>query len=242
MLRMTGISKSFGSVRANRNIDLVVPEQRIVGLLGENGSGKTTLMNVLFGMVRPDAGHVEFDGQLLEGHTPRETLAAGIGMIHQHFMLVPAMTVTDNVMLGENVTGQWLRPAAVAAKIRETSAAFGLGLEPDALVATLSLGAQQRVEIVKAILRGARLLVLDEPTSSLSPPEVSSLLDILRKLRAEGRSVIFISHKLGEILDVCDEVVVLRDGEVAGRADAADVSRQDLARMMVGRDVTTALE
>jgi simple sugar transport system ATP-binding protein len=242
MLRMSGISKSFGPVRANRDIELVVPPQRIVGLLGENGSGKTTLMNILFGMVRPDAGRIEFDGRPLEGHTPREALAAGIGMIHQHFMLVPAMTVIENVMLGWIETGRWLHPAAVAARIRQASAAYGIDLDPESVVATLPLGAQQRVEIIKAILRGARLLVLDEPTSSLSPPEVSGLLDVLRRLRAEGRSVIFISHKLGEILDVCDEVVVLRDGEVTGRAEVAGVGRQDLARMMVGRDVTAPLE
>src|SRR6266436_2371111 len=241
MLRMTGISKSFGSVRANRDIELVVPAQRIVGLLGENGSGKTTLMNILFGMVRPDAGRIEFDGHRLEGHTPREALAAGIGMIHQHFMLVPAMTVTENVMLGWDETGRWLHPAAVTARIHEASLAYGLSLDPESVVASLPLGVQQRVEIIKAILRGARLLVLDEPTSSLSPPEVSGLLDVLRRLRAEGRSVIFISHKLGEILDVCDEVVVLRDGLVTGRAEVAGVSRQDLARMMVGRDVTAGL-
>jgi simple sugar transport system ATP-binding protein len=242
MLRMTRISKSFGSIRANRDIELVVPPGRIVGLLGENGSGKTTLMNILFGMIRPDAGHIDFDGCALEHHTPREALAAGIGMIHQHFMLVPAMTVTDNVMLGWAETARWLHPGAVAARIRETSTAYGLGLDPGSVVASLPLGTQQRVEVMKAILRGARLLVLDEPTSSLSPPEVSSLLDVLRRLRAEGRSVIFISHKLGEILDVCDEVVVLRDGEVTGRAEVAGVSRQDLARMMVGRDVTASLE
>lgn len=242
MLRMTAISKSFGSIRANHNIDLLVPDRRIVGLLGENGSGKTTLMNILFGMVRPDAGRIEFDGHVLEGHTPRDTLAAGIGMIHQHFMLVPAMTVTENVMLASDETSCWLRPDAVATRIREASTAYGLGLEPESQVAALSLGAQQRVEIVKAILRGARLLVLDEPTSSLSPPEVSKLLDVLRRLRSEGRAVIFISHKLGEILDVCDEVVVLRDGQVEGRAEVAGVSRQDLVRMMVGRDVTAPLE
>src|SRR6266478_4945536 len=158
MLRMTGISKSFGSIRANRDIGLVVPARRIVGLLGENGSGKTTLMNVLFGMVRPDAGRIEFDGRRLEGHTPREALAAGIGMIHQHFMLVPAMTVTENVMLGWDETGRWLHPATVAARIREASSAYGLGLDPDGAVGALPLGLQQRVEILKAVLRGADLL------------------------------------------------------------------------------------
>lgn len=242
MLRMQGISKSYGAVRANRAIDLDVPAGRIVGLLGENGSGKTTLMNVLFGMVSPDAGTITVKGRPLAGHSPREAIAAGIGMIHQHFMLVPAMTVTENVMLGAASTGRWLRPAAVAARIGSASHAYGLDLDPNARVETLPLGIQQRVEIVKAILRGAELLVLDEPTSSLSPPEIAGLLDVLRRLRDEGRSVIFISHKLGEVLDVCDEVVVLRDGEVAGRTDTADVSRHDLARMMVDRDLAAPIE
>ena len=238
MLRMLGITKSYGAVRANRGIDLVVPPRTILGLLGENGSGKTTLMNVLFGLVSPDAGTIVFNDHPLAGHTPREALAAGIGMIHQHFMLVPAMTVTENVMLGWDAAGRWLRPAAVAERIRAASHTYGLDLEPDARVGALPLGGQQRVEIVKAILRGAELLILDEPTSSLSPPEVSGLLHVLRRLRDEGRSVIFISHKLGEVLDVCDEVVVLRDGAVAGRTRASDTDRAKLARMMVDRDVS----
>src|SRR5712692_4987865 len=239
MLRMHGITKSYGPVRANRGIDLVVPPRTIVGLLGENGSGKTTLMNVLFGMVSPDAGTILFKDRALHGHTPREALAAGIGMIHQHFMLVPAMTVTENVMLGWDAAGSWLRPTAVADRVRAASRTYGLDLEPDARVGALPLGRQQRVEIVKAILRGAELLILDEPTSNLSPPEVTGLLQVLRRLRDEGRSVIFISHKLGEVLDVCDEVVVLRDGAVAGRARAAETDRNALARMMVDRDVST---
>jgi simple sugar transport system ATP-binding protein len=242
MLRMHGIAKSYGSVRANRSIDLEVAAGRIVGLLGENGSGKTTLMNVLFGMVAPDAGTITFKDRTLAGHTPREAIAAGIGMIHQHFMLVPAMTVTENVMLGWDATGRWLHHTDVAEKIRAASSAYGLGLDPAALVEVLPLGAQQRVEIVKAILHGAELLVLDEPTSSLSPPEIAGLLTVLRRLRDEGRSVIFISHKLGEVLEVCDEVVVLRDGEVAGRRGVAGVSRRELAHMMVGRDVGAPIE
>ncbi len=242
MLRMRGISKSYGSVHANRSIDLEVAGGRIVGLLGENGSGKTTLMNVLFGMVAPDEGTIVFKDRPLTGHAPREAIAAGIGMIHQHFMLVPAMTVTENVMLGWDATGRWLRHLEVATRIRSASASYGLGLDPGARVEALPLGAQQRVEIVKAIVRGAELLVLDEPTSSLSPPETAGLLDVLRRLRDEGRSVIFISHKLGEVLDVCDEVVVLRDGEVAGRAEVAGISRRELAHMMVGRDVGAPIE
>ena len=158
------------------------------------------------------------------------------------FRSVPAMTVTENVMLGDDARGRWLRHAEVAGRIRSASTAYGLGLDPGARVETLPLGAQQRVEIVKAILRGAELLVLDEPTSSLSPPEIAGLLDVLRRLRDEGSSVIFISHKLGEVLDVCDEVVVLRDGKVAGRTDVAGINRRDLARMMVGRDVGAPIE
>jgi simple sugar transport system ATP-binding protein len=239
---MLGISKSYGSVRANRSIDLEVPAGRIVGLLGENGSGKTTLMNILLGMVTPNEGSIVWRDRPLANHSPREAMAAGIDMIHQHFMLVAAMTVTENVMLGWGVTGRWLRHAEVAARIRSASSAYGLGLDPDARVESLALGARQRVEIVKAILRGALLLVLDEPTSSLSPPETAALLAVLRRLRDEGRSVIFISHKLGEVLDVCDEVVVLRDGEVAGRAEVAGIGRRELARMMVGRDLGAPVE
>jgi simple sugar transport system ATP-binding protein len=242
MLRMRGIHKSYGGVRANRNIDLDVAAGRIVGLLGENGSGKTTLMNVLYGMVPADAGEIVFDGRPLVRHTPRDAIAAGIGMIHQHFMLVPAMTVTDNVMLGWDGAGTWLRRRHVAARVAEASRAYGLGLDPSARVGALSLGAQQRVEIVKAVLRGARLLILDEPTSNLSPPEVAALLGILRRLRSEDRSVIFISHKLAEVVEVCDEVVVLRDGEVAGACPVAGVAPDDLARLMVGRDLPPPAE
>jgi simple sugar transport system ATP-binding protein len=234
MLVMRGIAKAFGPVRANRGIDFSVPRRRIVGLLGENGSGKTTLMNILLGMAAPDAGTIELEGQPLAGHTPHEALARGVAMIHQHFTLVDAMTVAENVMLGWDAAGAWLRHAAVAERIRRASRAYGLDLDPTAIVETLSLGARQRVEIVKAVLRGARLLVLDEPTSNLSPPEVARLFDVLRTLRDEDRSVVFISHKLGEVLEICDEVVVLRAGEVAGRRPVAGASRDDLARMMIG--------
>ena len=242
MLAMRGITKSFGTVRANRGIDLTVPAGRIIGLLGENGSGKTTLMSVLFGLIQPDAGTITFKGRPLRPRSPRDAIAAGVGMIHQHFMLVPAMTVTENVMLGWDEAGRWLRAAAIATRIREASERYGLALDPAGRVGDLPLGLQQRVEIVKALLRGADLLVLDEPTSNLSPPEIAVLLDVLRRLRAEGKSVVFISHKLGEVLELCDEVVVLRDGAVAGTTVVAGVSRAELARMMVGRDVETPLE
>jgi simple sugar transport system ATP-binding protein len=240
MLEMRGICKRYGSVRANRHIDMTVPHGRIVGLLGENGSGKTTLMKVLFGMVRADAGTITFKGKELRDHTPRDALAAGIGMIHQQFMLVDAMTVAENVMLGWARAGKWLRTGEIAQLIRNASATYGLELEPDAVVGELPFGRRQRVEIVKVILRGADLLVLDEPTSNLSPPEVAGLLGVMRRLREEGRSVIFISHKLGEVLEICDEVIVLRDGEITGSCQAGNVTRAQLARMMIGRDIARA--
>jgi general nucleoside transport system ATP-binding protein len=240
MLEMHGICKRYGSVRANHNIDLIVPRGRILGLLGENGSGKTTLMKVLFGMVRAEAGTITFKGRQLIDHSPRNAIAAGIGMIHQQFMLVDAMTVTENVMLGWARAGNWLRSREIAQLIRAASATYGLDLEPDAIVGELPFGHRQRVEIVKAILRGADLLILDEPTSNLSPPEVAGLLGVMRRLREEGRSVIFISHKLGEVLEICDEVVVLRNGEVAGSCSVDNATKAQLARMMIGRDIAHA--
>jgi simple sugar transport system ATP-binding protein len=241
MLTMRGISKTYGAVRANRDIDLDVAAGRIVGLLGENGSGKSTLMKVLFGIVTPDAGTIEFKGRALAGHSPGKAIAAGIGMVHQHFTLVDAMTVTENVMLGWDRAGRWLRPNDIADLVRDTSTTYGLALDPDAVVGDLPHGQRQRVEIMKVILRGAELLILDEPTSNLSPPEIRGLLDVMRRLREQGRSVIFISHKLDEVIDVCDDVVVLRDGEVTGRRSASGATKSDLANMMVGRDVTSAL-
>src|SRR5882757_10494 len=238
LLEMQGIVKSYGTVRANRSIDLTVPEGIVVGLLGENGSGKSTLMKVLFGMTAPDAGRIVFQGRALAGHSPREAIAAGIGMIHQHFTLVEAMTVAENVMLGWSQAGTILKPAEVIAKIESASRTYGLAVDPKAVVATLPFGLRQRVEIVKAILRGVKLLILDEPTSNLSPLEVASLLSVIRRLKQQGHSVVFISHKLAEVIEICDEVVVLRDGAVSGRAAVAEVTREGLARMMVERDLS----
>ena len=241
ILEMRGIAKSYGAVRANAGIDLDVEAGQIVGLLGENGSGKSTLMKVLFGMVKPDAGGIVYKGRELSGHDPRAALAAGIGMIHQHFMLVEAMTVAENVMLGFDAAGRWLKRAAMATAVRDTSARFGLDLDPEARVGDLSLGRRQRVEILKALMRGVDLLILDEPTSNLTPGEVAGLFGVLRQLKAEGKGVVLITHKLHEILDVTDAVVVLRDGMVSGRRPTRDASARDLARMMVERDVTAAL-
>ena len=238
LLEMRDIVRCFGALRANDGIDLDVRAGQIVGLLGENGSGKSTLMKVLFGMLPPDSGKIVLRGRELSGHRPRDAIAAGVAMIHQHFMLVDAMTVLENVMLGWPAAGQMLRRAEMADRIRQTSRRFGLDLDPFARVGDLPLGRKQRVEILKAILREANLLILDEPTSNLAPTEVADLLKILRSLRAEGKGIIFISHKLPEVLELCDEVVVLRDGRVTGRTPAAGASRNRLAEMMVGRDVT----
>ncbi|MGJ7579242.1 ABC transporter ATP-binding protein [Variovorax sp. RHLX14] len=241
LLEMRGISKSYGTVRANRGIDLTVMSAQIVGLLGENGSGKSTLMKVLFGMVRPDKGGIVYDGRELATGSPKAALQAGIAMIHQHFTLVEAMTVAENLMLGwAEGAGWWLDRRGIAAKVRDAAARYGLEIDPDARVEQLALGEKQRVEILKAILRGANLLILDEPTSILSPPEIAQLLEFLRRFRAEGHSVVFITHKLGEVLAVADQVVVLRDGQVAGSAPTAGATRESLARLMVGRDAKAA--
>ncbi len=235
---MRGIVRRFGAVVANDGIDLDVRCGQIVGLLGENGSGKSTLMKVLFGMIRPDGGSIVFKGRELSDHRPADAMAAGLAMIHQHFTLVEAASVLDNLMLGWPVAGAVLKRREIAERVRETSARFGLDLDPHARVADLPLGRRQRVEILKAILRGADLLILDEPTSNLAPAEVASLLGVLRRLRDAGAGIVFITHKLPEVLALCDEVIVLRAGRVAAKLQVAGASREDLATAMIGRDLT----
>ena len=241
ILEMRGIVKRYGAVAANDGIDLDVEAGQIVGLLGENGSGKSTLMKVLFGMVEADAGTMVYKGRELSGHDPKQAIALGIGMIHQHFMLVEAMTVAENVMLGWGEAGAWLKRREIEQRIRATSAHFGLDVRQGDVIGELSLGERQRVEILKAVLRGVDLLVLDEPTSNLTPVEVGGLFQVLRKLEAEAKGIIFISHKLHEVLEITEAVVVLRDGRVAGRRTTRDCTPHDLARMMVERDIAAPL-
>ena len=234
---MRGIVKRFGRVVANDGIDLEVAPRTIVGLLGENGSGKSTLMRILFGMTRPDAGQIMFKERTLSNHSPASALRMGIAMIHQHLTLVEAATVLENVMLGWEAAGRFLRRRAVADRIREASLSLGLELDPASVVGDLPLGRRQRVEILKAVLRGADLLILDEPTSNLALPEIEGLLAVLRRLRDRGAGVIFISHKLGEVMAVCDEIVVLRTGRVAYRTARARASQESLAGAMIGQDL-----
>jgi len=239
LLEMRGMVKVYGALRANDGIDLDVFAGEIVGLLGENGSGKSTLMKVLFGMVEADGGGIVFRGRELSGHRPGEAMAVGIAMIHQHFMLVEAMTVLENIMLGWPEAGKLLKRQVIAEKIREASRRLGLDLDPETRVADLPLGRRQRVEILKAVLRNAELLILDEPTSNLAPAEVRDLLVVLKRLRSEGKGIIFITHKMPEVIEACDKVVVLRAGKVSGKAVVSGADKAQLAEMMVGRDVTT---
>jgi general nucleoside transport system ATP-binding protein len=238
LLEMRGIVRSLGAIRAVDGVDLEVRSGEILGLLGENGSGKSTLMKVLYDMITPDSGTIVFRGRTMANHRPADARSAGIAMIHQHFMLIEAMSVVENVMLGWPEAGRLLKRREMAKRVREVSQRFGLELDPDALIADLPLGRRQRVEILKAVLRETELLILDEPTSNLAPSEVAHLSTILRRLREEGKGIVFITHKLPEVLNVCDRVVVLRAGRVAGGAPIGEVTKSQLAEMMVGRDTT----
>jgi ABC-type uncharacterized transport system ATPase subunit len=243
LLRMVGITKRFPGVTANRDITLAVSRGEIHGLLGENGAGKTTLMNILYGLLVPDEGRIEIDGDPVEIRGPRDALSLGIGMVHQHFMLVPDMSVAENVALGLR---QGRSPMSnlkqVSERISELSSRYGLNVRPDDLIENLSVGMQQRVEILKLLYRGARLLVLDEPTSVLTPPEWRELAKVLRSLVAEDRAVVFITHKLEELLSVADRCTVLRDGAVVGTVDVGQADKPTLARLMVGREVVLRVD
>jgi general nucleoside transport system ATP-binding protein len=243
-LELQGITKRFPGVIANDSVDLVVEPGEVHGLLGENGAGKSTLMNVLYGLYTADEGRILVDGEPLELDDPGDAIAAGIGMVHQHFMLVPVFTVAENVMLGvEETRGFGRLDRRQASKtVRELAERAGLPVDPDALVEDLSVGLQQRVEILKTLHRDARLLILDEPTAVLTPQEADDLFEAIRGFTAEGRSVIFISHKLREHRAIADRVSVLRRGRIVGTADPRTASEQDLANLMVGRPVELVVD
>ncbi len=240
MLEMRGITKRFPGVLANDHVSFDVRAGEVHTLLGENGAGKSTLMKILFGLYRADEGEILFNGKPLQISSPSAAIAAGIGMIHQHFMLVPILTVTENVALGLSSSG--LRPdlAEVEDRVRALADEYGLQVDPRAEVWQLAVGERQRVEILKALYREARLLVLDEPTAVLTPQEVDDFFVTLRKLADDGRGLVFISHKLHEVLALSDRITVLRDGRVTGDTTPAETSRQQLAEMMVGRPVKLA--
>ena len=239
VLELRGITKRFPGVLANDHIDLTLEQGEIHALLGENGAGKSTLMNILYGLYSPDAGEILIGGEKAVIHTPSDAIARGIGMIHQHFMLVPVMTVTENVMLGNEPTTNrvFLDKASVARRIREISQQYGLEVDPDAYVKDLSVGIQQRVEIIKVLFRAADILILDEPTAVLTPQEVSGLFKIARALIDKGKSIIFITHKLKEVMQLADRITVLRAGRSVGTVSPGTVDTGKLASMMVGREV-----
>jgi general nucleoside transport system ATP-binding protein len=238
ILRLENIRKTFPGVIANDDVNLEVRSGEIHALLGENGAGKTTLMNCVYGVYRPDSGRIIWKGKEVRIHQARDAISLGIGMVHQHFMLVPPLTVTENVILGlPSPREPFLDLAGAEAKIRESAKRFHLSLDPRAKIWDLPVGVQQRVEILKALYREAELLILDEPTAVLTPGEVDELFKVLKALTEFGLSIIFISHKLEEVMAICDRITVLRDGHIVDTVDKENTTSSQLARMMVGREV-----
>ncbi|MBI3760489.1 MAG: ABC transporter ATP-binding protein [Chloroflexi bacterium] len=240
---MERIAKRFGQVQANDQITFEADAGEIHALLGENGAGKTTLMNILYGLYQPDAGEIQIQGRKVSIHSPQDSIRLGVGMVHQHFMLVPPFTVVQNVVLGlPSSRGPFLDTDRAAARITELADKYRLKVDPDTYVWQLSVGAQQRVEILKALYRGAQLLVLDEPTAVLTPQETKEFFATLRAMAEGGHTVIFITHKLEEVMEISDRCTVLRDGRVVGTVNTREITEAELARMMVGREVVFRVE
>lgn len=243
ILEARNITKRFPGVIANQNVNLTLHKGEILALLGENGAGKSTLMNIIYGLYQPTEGEILVNGQPVQMRTPKDAIALGIGMVHQHFQLVPVMTVVDNVMLGsESVRGGLLNRESAAARITELSERYNMPVDPYALVEDLPVGVRQRVEIIKALYRQADILILDEPTAVLTPQEIEGLFAVMDLLRKQGKSIIFITHKLKEVLRVADRIGVLRRGEVVGEADPQTATQASLAALMVGREVILEVE
>jgi len=236
-VEMKGIVKTFPGVVANDNVDLQLERGKIHALLGENGAGKTTLMNVLYGLYRPDEGEILVGDKRVVFNSPQDAIAMKIGMIHQHFMLVQAMSVVDNIILGLKSNKVVLDEVSAQRRIRELADTYGLKVDPNSYIWQLSVGEQQRVEILKAIYRDANILILDEPTAVLTPPEIKDLFRVLRRMRDEGKSIVYISHKLDEVMEISDRISVLRLGKVVAEVSTKETSKVELARMMVGREV-----
>ncbi len=243
MIELRNITKRFGDVLANDKINIKVEPGTIHAIVGENGAGKSTVMRIAYGFYKADAGEILVEGQVREINTPHDAIALGIGMVHQHFMLVDTMTVAENIVLGaEPGSGVALDLATANSQIRKLSEEFKLAVNPDTVVEHLSVGQQQRVELLKALYRHARLLILDEPTAVLTPQEVEEFFAILRRMREQGKTVVIITHKLAEVLAISDDVTVMRDGKVVGRVKTGETNAAELARMMVGRDVLLRVE
>nr|MBA3532905.1 ABC transporter ATP-binding protein [Ardenticatenales bacterium] len=242
-LEVRNITKRFPGVLANDHISFALRPGEVHALLGENGAGKSTLMNIIYGLYKPDEGEILVNGKVADIRNPNDAIALGIGMVHQHFMLVPPLTVTENIILGNEMTkGPLLDQKRAADRIRTLSKQYGLVIDPDAYVRDISVGHQQRVEIVKALYRGADILILDEPTAVLTPQEADDLFLVIRSLVKQGKSIIFISHKLREVLALADDISVLRLGKIVGHADPAEATEETLASLMVGRSVVLVVD
>jgi general nucleoside transport system ATP-binding protein len=243
VLEVRNITKRFPGVLANDRISFTLEPGEIHVFLGENGAGKSTLMNILYGLYDPDEGEILINDKPATIKGPNDAIAQGLGMVHQHFMLVPTLTVAENVVLGTEITkGLLLDERTANARIRELSTRYGLEVPPEAMIEDLPVGVQQRVEIIKALYRGADILILDEPTAVLTPQEADDLFEVMRALKAQGKSIIFISHKLKEVLAIADRITVLRRGRVVGSADPKTATEEQLAAMMVGRAVTLIVD